>query len=94
MGTGKSGSSLNEIVQRPNRTIANSVRAKLLNAGLSDKFWCFATEDSNFKLQRMLHASISTTPYEAWTNTKLEYNDMKKWGCHVYVVDTDVTRNK
>ena len=94
MGTGKSGTSLNGIVERPNRTIANSVRAKLLNAGLADEFWCFAAEDSNFKLRRMLHTSISTTPYKAWTKRKPQYSDMKIWGFHVYIVDTDVTRNK
>ena len=40
MGTGRSSSAFNGLVERPNRTIANSVRAKLLNGGLSDKFWC------------------------------------------------------
>ena len=85
MGTGNSVSSSNGIVKRPNRTIANGVRAKLLNAGLSEKFWCFAAEDSNFKLRRLLHTSISTTPYEAWSNAKPTYNDMKIRGCHVYV---------
>ena len=54
IGTGKSGSYLNSIVKQPTGTKANSVRAKLLNAGLHDKFWCFATEDSNFKMHMML----------------------------------------
>ena len=40
MGTGRSSSAFNGLVERPNRTIANSVRAKLLNGGLTDKFWC------------------------------------------------------
>ena len=94
MGTGKSGSSLNGIVERPNRTIANSVRAKLMNAGLSDRFWCYAAEDANFKMRRMLHSSIGKSPYQAWTNKKPEFSDMKIWGSHVYVVDTNVTRTK
>ncbi len=94
IGTGKSGSSLNGIVERPNRTIANSVRAKLLSTNLDDKFWCYAAEDSNFKLRRMLHSSLHTTPFEAWTGTKPQYDDMKIWGCHVYIVDTDISRTK
>ena len=94
MGTGRSGSSFNGLVERPNRTIANSVRAKLLNAGLPDKFWCYAAEDANFKLRRMLHTSLNVTPYQAWTGNKPKYADMKIWGCHVYIVDTDVTRTK
>ena len=94
MGTGRSGSSFNGLVERPNRTIANSVRAKLLNAGLSDQFWCYAAEDANFKLRRMLHTAIKVTPYQAWTGNKPQYSDMKIWGCHVYIVDTNVTRTK
>ena len=94
MGTGRSGSSFNGLVERPNRTIANSVRAKLLNAGLSDKFWCYVAEDANFKLRRTLHTALDVTPYEAWNNTKPKYSDMKIWGCHIYIVDTDVTRTK
>ena len=42
----------------------------------------------------MLHSSLHTTPYEAWTGTKPKYDDMKIWGCHVYIVDTDVSRTK
>ena len=94
MGTGKSGSSLNGIVERLNRTIANGVRAKLLNAGLSDKFWCFAAEDSNFKMRRMLHTGTNSTPYYEWTGQKPEFSDMKIWGCHVYVLDTNATCTK
>ena len=94
LGTGRAGSSLNGKVERPNRTIANSVRAKLLNSGLPDEFWCYAAEDANYKLRRMLHSAIHTTPYEAWTKRKPSYSDMKIWGCHVYIVDTDVSRTK
>ena len=37
LGTGKLGSSLNGFIECPNCTIANSVRAKLLDAGLPEK---------------------------------------------------------
>ena len=94
LGTGKTGSSLNGMIERPNRTIANSVRAKLLNAGLPDEFWCFAAEDANYKLRRMLHTVIHKTPYQAWTDNVPSYNDMKIWGCQVYIINTDVTRTK
>ncbi len=94
LGTGRSGSSLNGIIERPNRTIAEAVRAKLLNSGLGDEFWCYAAEDTVFKQRRTLHAAIGTTPYELWFNRKPHYNDMRIFGSHVYVVDTDVTRQK
>lgn len=63
--------------------IANSVRAKLINAALADEFWYYTAEDSNFKMRRMLHTSLSTTPYKAWNGTEPTYDDMNIWGCHV-----------
>ena len=65
LGTGRSGSSLNGLVKRPNRTIAEAVRAKLTNSGLGDEFWCFAAEDTVFKQRRMLHTTTGMTPYHA-----------------------------
>ena len=62
-GTGKSGSTLNGIVECPNRPIAEAVRAKLYNSGLDDQFWCYAAADTVFKHYRMLHAGIKTTLY-------------------------------
>ena len=94
LGTGKSGSSLNGIVERPNRTIADAVRAKLTNSGLDDTFWCCAAEDAVFKQRRILHTSIGTTPYYAWFHRKPLYRDMRIFGSHVYIVNTDVTRQK
>ena len=93
-GTGKSGSALNGTVERPNRTIAEAVRAKLYNCGLADTFWCFAAEDAVFKHRRILHTGLGTTPYKAWFGTNPHYDDMKIFGSHVYIVDTDVTRQK
>ena len=65
LGTGKSGSALNDTVERPNRTIAEAVCAKLYNCGLDDSFWCYAAEDAVFNHRRMLHMAINTTPYKA-----------------------------
>ena len=94
MGTGRSGSSHNGMIERPNRTITNIVCAKLLNAGLCDKFWYFAAEYTNFKLYRMLHTATQTTLYKAWTGNIPDFADMKIWGCHVYILNPDVTYTK
>ena len=85
---------MNGLVEQPNRTIADVVRAKLTNAGLHDKFWCFVAEDTAFKLRRTYHTATGTTPYYSWFNKVPEYTDMRIFGSHVYVVDTDVTRQK
>ena len=92
LGARRSGSSLNGLVERPNRTIAEAVSAKLTNSGLGDEFWCFAAEDTVFKQRRMLHTTTGMTPYHAWFNRVPDYTDMCVFGGHVYVVDTDVTR--
>ena len=42
----------------------------------------------------MSHTAIATTPYKAWTGTKQEFADMKIWGCHVNVLDTNVSCTK
>ena len=84
---GKSGSALNGTVERPNRTIAELVRAKQYNCGFDDKFWCYAAEDAVFKHRRMLHTAIDTTPYKAWFRINPHYDDIKIFGSHVYVVD-------
>ena len=94
LGTDRSGSLLNGLVEQPNRTNANSVRAKLTNAGLEDTFWCFAAEDAVFKQRRILHTAIGTTPYYAWFNQTPNYSDMPIFGSHVYIVNTDITRQK
>ena len=37
-----------------------------------------------------MNKSIASAPFEAWTGRKPNYD----WGCHVYVVNTDVSRTK
>ena len=90
----KCGSSLSGTVERPNRTIAEAVRAKLYNSGLGDHFWCYAAEGAVFKHCRILHTAIGTTPYKAWFRVNPHYDDMCIFGSHVYIVDTDVTCQK
>ena len=82
------------MVECPNRRIAEAVQAKLYNSGLDDSFWCYAAEDAVFKHCRVLHTGIHTTPYRAWFGKNPHHDDMKIFGSHVYVVDTDVTRQK
>ena len=94
LGTGKSISSLNGLVGRLNRTIAEAVRAKLTNFGLDDKSWYFAAEDTVFKQRRILHTAIGTTPYQALFNTAVDYTNMRIFGSHTYIVNTNVTRKK
>ena len=42
----------------------------------------------------MLHTAIHKTPYQAWTDKVPSCDDMKIWGCQVYILNMDVTRIK
>ena len=42
----------------------------------------------------MLHTVIATIPYFAWTGNKPDFANVKIWGCHVYVLDTNVSQTK
>ena len=70
----------NEIAERLNRTIMESVRALLHTAGLSDKYWEDAARDTIFKYNLMHHATINTSPYQLWYNAKPILNRIFTFG--------------
>ena len=94
IGTGRDASNLNGMVERPNRTIANVTRAKLRNANLDGTFWCMASGDAVFKRCRIKPSTISSTPYELWHGHKPRFQDMRIWGCHIYIIQNSNDRQK
>lgn len=96
MGTGKSGSSLNRTAECPNRTIANSMWTKLMNAGLLDEFWCFAAEDSNSNLRHVTYDNMHCSlPSLEWGKARIFwYENMGLSYLRTYVVDTIISRTK
>jgi len=83
--TGGYASFLNGKVERPHRTIGQMVRAMLLNSGLPSTLWCYAAETAADIYRYTFHSALNKTPYEAWYGVKPHINNLRVWGCHVYV---------
>jgi len=83
--TGGFASFLNGKIERPHRTIAQHVRAMLLNSGLPSNLWCYAAETQAEIYRYTYHSAIDKTPYEAWYGIKPNINNLRVWGCYVYV---------
>jgi hypothetical protein len=83
--TGGYASFLNGKIERPHRTIANMVRAMLLNSGLLNNLWCYASETAADIYRYTHHSALDMTPYESWYGSKPSINNLRVWGCYVYV---------
>jgi len=90
--TGGHASFLNGKIERPHRTISQMVRAMLLNSGLPNKLWCYAAETAADIYRYTYHSALGMTPYEAWYGTKPHINNLRVWGCYVYVRVPDPTK--
>jgi hypothetical protein len=83
--TGDYASFLNGRVERPHCTLANMVRAMLLNSGLPSNLWCYAAETAADIYHYTYHSTLGKTPYEAWYGNKPHVNNLRVWGCYVYI---------
>lgn len=84
--TGGYASFLNGKVERHHHTIAQMVRALLLNSGLPSTLWCYAAKATTDIYHYTYHSALQMTPYEAWYNTKPHIDNLGVWGCYVYVL--------
>jgi hypothetical protein len=92
--TGGYASYLNGKVERPNRTVANKVRCKLLNSDRPLSHWCYATEASADIYRCTHHSAIHMTPHEAWYGVRSSAKEMHIWGCRVLVADHALKKSK
>jgi len=83
--TGGHASFLNGKIEPPHRTIANMVRAMLLNSGLPKTLCCYAAETAADVYHYTYHKALDKTPHEAWYGIKPHVNNLRIWGCYVYV---------
>jgi hypothetical protein len=83
--TGGYASFLNGKIERHHRTIAQMVRSMLLNSGLPNHLWCYAAETAADIYRYTYHSALQMTPYEAWYGSKPHINNLRVWGCYVYV---------
>ncbi|KAK8934594.1 hypothetical protein KSP39_PZI014788 [Platanthera zijinensis] len=75
----------NGVVERRNRTIAEMMRAMLVQKALPKPFWGEATTTAVYILNRTpTKALIKSTPYEALYNQKPTISHMRVFGCLAY----------
>jgi hypothetical protein len=84
---------LNGMVERPNHTIANKARALLINSNHNSDKWCFAVEAAADIYRMTWHSSLKKSPYEAWYGIKPSIDDLRIWGCQVFIKTSDTKKS-
>ncbi|KAK9108126.1 hypothetical protein Syun_024137 [Stephania yunnanensis] len=77
----------NGVAERRNRTLLEMVRSMMAQANLPITFWGDALLTATYILNRVPSKSVSSTPYELWTNRKPDLYNLRPWGCGAYVHD-------
>jgi hypothetical protein len=92
--TGADSPSQNGQVERYNETVATIVRTLLYGSQLPAKFWSVAAIHAVYLMNRRVHSSIGTTPYEAWWDDLPDLSLLKVFGSRVCVKVTGKRRAK
>ena len=78
----------NGVAERRNRTLLDIVRSMMAQANLPISYWGDALLTATYVLNRVPSKSVTTTPYELWTNRKSNISHLRPWGCAAYVHNT------
>jgi len=78
----------NGVAERKNRTLLDMVRSMMAQANLDMSYWGDALLTAAYVLNRMPSKSVSSTPYELWTQRKPNLSNLRPWGCAAYVHNT------
>ena len=75
----------NGLTERYNQTIISSTKTILFWSKLSDNFWDFAIQYSNYIYNKISHSGIGNKiPDEVFYNKKANINHIKVFGCVTY----------
>ena len=86
--TGSEASAQNGMAERPNRTFGHMMRCLLHNAELGPEFWSYALMHAVYIKNRIPHASIKMSPYEAMTGITPDLSALRIFGCRIYAKKT------
>ena len=78
----------NGVAERRNRTLLEMVRSMMAQANLPIQFWGDGLLTATYILNRVPSKSVSSTPYELWSQRKPNLNELHPWRCAAYVHDT------
>ena len=75
----------NGVSERVNLTVAQMMRAMLLDGDLPDYFWPLAATCGVHIKNRVPHSALPThiTPFTLWMNKKPDLSHLRPFGCHV-----------
>jgi dUTPase len=92
--TGSNNSQQNGMAERPHRTFGNMMRCLLHSAGLGPEYWTYALIQSVWIKNRLPHAAIDTTPYQAMTGLQPDLSDTRIFGSKVVATLSTSTTSK
>ena len=79
------------LAERPHRTLAEMVRCMLHSADLGPEYWSFALVQAVWIKNRLPHASLTCSPYEAITGEKPDLSRTRIFGSRIFARDTKKT---
>ena len=68
--TGSDSSSENSTAERPHRDLAQMMRCMLYLSKLGPEYWSYALAHAVYIKNRLCHASLNTTPFQAFTGKR------------------------
>ena len=75
----------NGVAERLNRTLVESVRSMLLDAGLPQKYWAEAVATAAYLRNRCPTTAVKEmTPFEAWFGRKPKVGHLRVFGCEAH----------
>ena len=87
--------SQNGVAERINRTLMESARAMMTQAGLPNHYWAEAVSTAAYLRNRVSTRSLKEkqTPYEKWYGRKPDVSHLRVFGCMAYAYILDANRN-
>ena len=86
--TGADGSAQNGMAERPNQTFGHMMRCLLHASELGSQYWSYALIYAVYIKNRLPHAAINRTPYEAFTGIRPNVKHLRIFGSKVYTRKT------
>lgn len=85
----------NGIAERKNRSLIETARCLLIQAGLPPRFWAETINAANHIRNRCPTRSLDgKTPYEVWTGTVSDVSYLRDYGSRVYCLDRKPGKGK
>ena len=82
--TGSDSSAQNSHAERPHRDLAQMMRCMLYSSELGPEYWSYALAHAVYIKNRLYHASLNTTPFQAFTGKRPNLSRLRIFGSRVY----------